>query len=159
MGVCSTSDETLRKYNCFVVRGRRPGRREDGVLARSAWTDDQHETSRPKQVGGWRRQGAHATRRPPIEGICATGAVRVQGVIFGVIPQVLPLWNSFALYLFETNVRSAMTLGIVRTGGIGLTSTKAFAPHYADTAAQVIVVVVAKFIIDLVSAHIRKRLI
>jgi len=77
--------------------------------------------------------------------------VRVQGVIFGVIPQVLPLWNSFALYLFETNVRSAMTLGIVRTGGIGLTSTKAFAPHYADTAAQVIVVVVAVFIIDLVT--------
>ena len=30
----------------------------------------------------------------PVEGIRATGATRLQEVIFGVIPQVLPLWSS-----------------------------------------------------------------
>jgi phosphonate transport system permease protein len=32
----------------------------------------------------------------PVEGIRATGASRLQQVIYGVIPQVLPLWSSFS---------------------------------------------------------------
>lgn len=96
----------------------------------------------------------------PVEGIRATGAVRVQEVIFGVIPQVLPLWSSLTLYRFETNVRSATTLGIVGAGGIGQTlyeSIRAF--HYSETAAQIIIVVVTVIVIDLVSARIRKTLV
>ncbi|AXK82721.1 phosphonate ABC transporter, permease protein PhnE [Pseudolabrys taiwanensis] len=96
----------------------------------------------------------------PVEGIRVTGAVRVQEVIFGVIPQVLPLWSSFTLYRLETNVRSATTLGIVGAGGIGQTlyeSIRSF--QYAETAAQVIIVVVAVILIDLVSARIRRALV
>lgn len=96
----------------------------------------------------------------PVEGIRVTGAVRVQEVIFGVIPQVLPLWSSFTLYRLETNVRSATTLGIVGAGGIGQTlyeSIRSF--QYADTAAQIIIVVVTVIVIDLLSARIRKTLV
>jgi len=96
----------------------------------------------------------------PVEGIRVTGAIRVQEVAFGVIPQVMPLWSSFTLYRLETNVRSATTLGIVGAGGIGQTlyeSIRSF--HYADTAAQIIVVVVTVVVIDLVSARIRKTLV
>jgi len=96
----------------------------------------------------------------PVEGIRVTGAVRLQEVIFGVIPQVLPLWSSFTLYRLETNVRSATTLGIVGAGGIGQTlyeSIRSF--QYAETAAQVIIVVVAVILIDLASARIRRALI
>jgi phosphonate transport system permease protein len=96
----------------------------------------------------------------PVEGIRVTGAVRLQEVIFGVIPQVMPLWSSFALYRLETNVRSATTLGIVGAGGIGQTlyeSIRSF--HYGDTAAQVIIVVVTVIVIDLISARIRRALV
>ena len=96
----------------------------------------------------------------PVEGIRVTGAVRLQEVIFGVIPQVLPLWSSFALYRLETNVRSATTLGIVGAGGIGQTlyeSIRAF--HYGDTAAQIVIIVVTVILLDLISARIRKRLV
>jgi phosphonate transport system permease protein len=96
----------------------------------------------------------------PIEGIRATGARRIQEVIFGVIPQVLPLWSSLTLYRLETNVRSATTLGIVGAGGIGQTlyeSIRSF--HYGETAAQVIVVVVTVVAIDLLSARLRKQLV
>jgi len=96
----------------------------------------------------------------PVEGIRATGARRLPEVIFGVIPQVVPLWSSFALYRLETNVRSATTLGIVGAGGIGQTlyeSIRAF--HYAETAAQMIIVVVAVVLIDMVSARLRKALV
>jgi phosphonate transport system permease protein len=96
----------------------------------------------------------------PIEGIRATGARPLQEVIFGVIPQVMPLWSSLTLYRLETNVRSATTLGIVGAGGIGQTlyeSIRAF--QYGETAAQVIVIAVTVVVIDLVSARLRKALI
>lgn len=96
----------------------------------------------------------------PVEGIRVTGAVRLQEVIFGVIPQVMPLWSSFTLYRLETNVRSATTLGIVGAGGIGQTlyeSIRSF--QYGETAAQIIIVVVTVIVIDLVSARIRKVLV
>ena len=53
----------------------------------------------------------------PVEGIKATGADSIHQVIFGVIPQVMPLWISYSLYRFESNVRSATVLGIVGAGG------------------------------------------
>ena len=96
----------------------------------------------------------------PVEGIRATGARRIPEIVFGVIPQVVPLWSSFILYRLETNVRSATTLGIVGAGGIGQTlyeSIRAF--HYADAAAQMIVVVVSVVVIDMASARLRKALV
>lgn len=96
----------------------------------------------------------------PVEGIRVTGAVRLQEVIFGVIPQVMPLWSSFTLYRLETNVRSATTLGIVGAGGIGQTlyeSIRSF--QYGDTAAQIIIVVLTVMLLDVISARIRKALV
>ncbi|MGE0850136.1 MAG: phosphonate ABC transporter, permease protein PhnE [Hyphomicrobiaceae bacterium] len=96
----------------------------------------------------------------PVEGIRATGATGLQEVIFGIVPQVMPLWSSFTLYRFETNVRSATVLGIVGAGGIGHSlyeNIRSF--HYSETAAIVIIVVVTVMLIDLVSARIRKALV
>lgn len=96
----------------------------------------------------------------PVEGIRATGASRLQEVIHGVIPQVMPLWSSFTLYRFETNVRSATVLGIVGAGGIGqplFENIRSF--QYGETAAIIIIVVVTVSIIDLISAQLRRVLI
>ena len=96
----------------------------------------------------------------PVEGIRATGASRLQQVIYGVIPQVLPLWSSFSLYRFETLVRSATVLGIVGAGGIGFTFYESFrAFQYDRAAAVIIVVVVVVSVIDILSSQLRKRLI
>ncbi|MCB1509844.1 MAG: phosphonate ABC transporter, permease protein PhnE [Hyphomicrobiaceae bacterium] len=96
----------------------------------------------------------------PVEGIRATGASRLQEVIFGIIPQVMPLWSSFTLYRFETNVRSATVLGLVGAGGIGqplYENIRSFA--YAETAAIIIIVVVTVMLIDMLSAQIRRFLV
>jgi phosphonate transport system permease protein len=96
----------------------------------------------------------------PVEGIRATGASRLQEVIFGVVPQVMPLWASFTLYRFETNVRSATVLGIIGAGGIGQTiyeSIRSF--HYAETAAIMIIIVLTVMLIDMVSARLRRILV
>lgn len=96
----------------------------------------------------------------PVEGIRATGAGRVQEVIFGVIPQVLPLWISYSLYRFESNVRSATVLGIVGAGGIGqplYEMIRGF--YYHETAAIIIIIVVSVTLLDIFSQRIRKLVI
>ena len=93
----------------------------------------------------------------PVEGIRATGASKLQEIIYGIIPQVLPLWISFALYRFESNVRSATVLGIVGAGGIGMLLWEYIRGfYYAETAAVVIIIVISVSIIDLISQRLRK---
>jgi len=96
----------------------------------------------------------------PVEGIRATGASRLQEIVFGVVPQVAPLWISFSLYRFETNVRSATVLGIVGAGGIGqvlFESIRSFL--YAETAAIILIVIVTVSIVDIISQQLRKAVI
>jgi phosphonate transport system permease protein len=96
----------------------------------------------------------------PVEGIRATGASRLQEVIFGVIPQVLPLWISYSLYRFESNVRSATVLGIVGAGGIGqplYEMIRGF--YYAETAAIMIIIIISVSLLDMVSQWLRKLVI
>ncbi|MGE3512166.1 MAG: phosphonate ABC transporter, permease protein PhnE, partial [Vicinamibacterales bacterium] len=59
-----------------------------------------------------------------VRAIVATGATRGQTVIFGVMPQALPLVASYAILLFEVNVRSASVLGLVGAGGVGFLLSK-----------------------------------
>jgi phosphonate transport system permease protein len=96
----------------------------------------------------------------PVEGIRTTGASPIHEIVFGVIPQVLPLWLSFSLYRFESNVRSATVLGLVGAGGIGqvlFESIRGF--YYAESAAILILVVITVTIVDLLSQQLRKLVI
>lgn len=96
----------------------------------------------------------------PVEGIRSTGASRLQEIVYGVIPQVLPLWSSFSLYRFETLVRSATVLGIVGAGGIGFTFYESFRSFQYDKAGAIIIVVVLVVsVIDILSARLRKALV
>ncbi|MBN9669048.1 phosphonate ABC transporter, permease protein PhnE [Roseibium aggregatum] len=96
----------------------------------------------------------------PVEGVEATGASRLQEIIYGVIPQVLPLWASLALYRFETSVRSATVLGIVGAGGIGFTFYESFrAFQYDRASAVIIVIIISVTLTDIISSWLRKKLI
>ena len=96
----------------------------------------------------------------PVEGIRATGANAVEEILYGVIPQVLPLWISYTLYRFESNVRSASVVGMVGAGGIGVVLWEIIRGfQYAETCAVMIIIVITVSIIDVISARIRKALI
>ncbi|MBB5398341.1 phosphonate transport system permease protein [Paraburkholderia youngii] len=96
----------------------------------------------------------------PAEGVRATGATRLDEIVYAVLPQVLPLWISYALYRFESNVRSAMVVGMVGAGGIGVVLYEAIRSfNYAQTAAVMIMVIVVVTVIDLGSAWLRERVI
>jgi phosphonate transport system permease protein len=76
---------------------------------------------------------------------------------FGVIPQVLPNFVSYALLRFEINVRASSVLGFVGVGGIGqelYTVVRQFA--YQDISAIVLLIVVAVMVIDSVCERLRR---
>ncbi len=96
----------------------------------------------------------------PVEGIRSTGAGRLEEILYGVLPQVLPLWLSYSLYRFESNVRSASVVGMVGAGGIGMVLWEVIRGFYfAETAAVMLMVILAVTVTDLVSAQIRKVVI
>src|SRR5687768_12488345 len=98
--------------------------------------------------------------RGPVEGVRATGAAKLHEIVWGVIPQVAPLWTSYALYRVESNSRSATVLGLIGAGGIGqvlFESLNVF--RFADTGAIVLVIMVAVMLIDMLSQAIRCRLV
>lgn len=93
----------------------------------------------------------------PVEGVRATGANMFEEVAYGVLPQVMPLWISYALYRFESNVRSASVVGMVGAGGIGVILHEVIRGfEYAQTSAVLLILVVSVTLIDLVSARIRR---
>jgi phosphonate transport system permease protein len=96
----------------------------------------------------------------PVEGIRSTGASALHEIVYGVIPQVMPLWISFTLYRLESNVRSASVVGMVGAGGIGVVLWEIIRGfQYAETCAVMIIIIVSVTAIDLLSARIRKILI
>ena len=93
----------------------------------------------------------------PVEGVRATGANAFEEILYGVIPQVMPLWISYALYRFESNVRSASVVGMVGAGGIGVIVYEVIRGfEYAQTCAVMIIIIVFVTVIDVISARIRK---
>ena len=96
----------------------------------------------------------------PVEGIRSTGASALHEIVYGVIPQVMPLWISYTLNRFEANVRSASVVGMVGAGGIGVVLWEIIRGfQYAETAAVMIIIIVTVSLIDVVSARIRKLMI
>ena len=105
-------------------------------------------------------EAVEAIEKQPVEGVRATGANSIHEVIYGVIPQVMPLWISYSLYRFESNLRSATVLGIVGAGGIGVLlweSIRGFL--YPEAAAIIIIIIVSVTLVDMLSQTIRKRFI
>jgi phosphonate transport system permease protein len=96
----------------------------------------------------------------PVEGIRSTGASALHEIVYGVIPQVMPLWISYTLYRFEANVRSASVVGMVGAGGIGVVLWEIIRGfQYAETAAVMLIIIVTVSVIDMISARIRKVMI
>jgi phosphonate transport system permease protein len=90
----------------------------------------------------------------------ATGASRLDVFRYGVLPQALPTVASFALLVFEGNIRAATVLGYVGGGGVGFQIQKYFALfQYQNLMGALLLVVATVLIIDRISDHIRRRLV
>lgn len=96
----------------------------------------------------------------PLEALEASGAGLARKIRYGVLPQVLPNYASYALLRLEGNVAAAAALGIVGAGGIGVELQRAITYTEFDTYLAILLLIVAMiFLIDIASEQIRHRLI
>ncbi len=96
----------------------------------------------------------------PLEASRATGARHSQVVQYSAMPQVLPNYVAYALYIFELNIRASVVIGIVGAGGIGrlLDEQRVFF-QWDRVMAIVIVIWVSVILIEAVSVTVRRRLV
>jgi phosphonate transport system permease protein len=100
------------------------------------------------------------TDREQVRGVRATGAGRVQAILFGVLPQVMPVLLANSLYFLESNVRSATILGVVGAGGIGFfLMDRMMISAWQEVALIIILILVTVAAIDALSRALRVRLI
>lgn len=97
----------------------------------------------------------------PVEGLASVGAIWLQRMWLGVLPQVAPNYLSYALMRFEINVRASAILGFVGAGGIGSELRIAIswgAGRYDAAAAIFILLFLTIVAIDQLSSNMRHRL-
>ena len=92
----------------------------------------------------------------PVEGIAAVGGTWAQKMAYGVVPQVMPNFFSYAMLRFEINVRASSIIGFVGAGGIGQELNRVISFYSDDRVLAVLIMVVLMVtVIDLVSERIR----
>lgn len=95
-----------------------------------------------------------------IEAVTAAGANPLQVIVFAVVPQVVPFFISHTLYSLEVNIHSAVVLGLIGAGGLGLIINEYVAAFAWDKAAMALIVtIVMTLTIDYGSAYIRSRVV
>jgi phosphonate transport system permease protein len=91
------------------------------------------------------------------EGVKATGASWLQWINYGVQPQVMPRVIGLSLYRLDINFRESAVIGIVGGGGIGATLNTAFDRYEFDTAAAILIIIIAVVMIAEYSSGIIRR--
>lgn len=105
-------------------------------------------------------EAVEAIEPGPVEGIRATGASKIEEILYGVLPQIMPLLISYSLYRFESNVRSATVVGMVGAGGIGVTLWEAIRGfQFQQTCALMLIIIVTVSLLDFLSQRLRKHFI
>ena len=98
--------------------------------------------------------------RKQIEGVKASGGSTLEVIRFGVMPQVMPVLLTNALYMFESNTRAATILGIVGAGGIGfLLSDNLRAFEFSNACTIILMIIGVVYVIDFGSRKLRERYI
>ena len=96
----------------------------------------------------------------PIEAVAATGATRLQNVIYAVVPQIVPPYIAFTLYRWDINVRMSTIIGFAGGGGIGfLLQQNINLVKYQAASVQMLAIAVVVSSLDFLSARIRERIV
>lgn len=94
----------------------------------------------------------------PIEAVRATGANRLQTIIYSVVPQIVPPYISFTMYRWDINVRMSTILGFVGGGGIGsILQQNINLLQYRAAAVQMLAIAIVVATMDWASSRLRER--
>jgi phosphonate transport system permease protein len=91
------------------------------------------------------------------EAVRATGASWFQWINYAVQPQIMPRMIGLSVYRFDINFRESAIVGIVGGGGIGATLLTAFDRYEFDSAAAILIVIIALvMVLEYASGYLRK---
>ncbi|MBA4420129.1 MAG: hypothetical protein C0391_03180 [Anaerolinea sp.] len=96
----------------------------------------------------------------PIEAVTATGATKMQSIMYAIVPQIAPPFLSYLIYQWDINIRMATIIGFAGGGGIGMMLSTFFGSlqyHKAGTVVLAIVIIVA--VMDMASAKLREKFV
>ncbi|MFK7805023.1 MAG: ABC transporter permease subunit [Anaerolineae bacterium] len=96
----------------------------------------------------------------PLEAITATGANRIQTIVFAVIPQIIPPYIAFTLYRWDINVRMSTIIGFGGGGGIGFVLAQAInLLQYRQASVMMIAIAIVVGLLDYISSQVRARIL
>ncbi len=94
----------------------------------------------------------------PLEAVEATGANRLQTIVYAVIPQIIPPYISYTMYRWDINVRMSTIIGFVGGGGIGfLLQQNINLLNYRAASAQMVAIAIVVASMDYISSVLRER--
>jgi phosphonate ABC transporter permease subunit PhnE len=94
----------------------------------------------------------------PLEALQATGANRLQTIMYAVIPQVIPPYISYTMYRWDINVRMSTIIGFVGGGGIGfLLQQNINLLNYRAASAQMFAIAIVVASMDYLSSVLREK--
>ena len=96
----------------------------------------------------------------PIEAVTATGANRMQVIMYAVVPQIVPQFLAFTIYRWDINVRMSTIIGFVGGGGIGfLLQQWINLLQYRNAAVAVWAIAIVVATLDYISAKVREKIL
>ena len=94
----------------------------------------------------------------PMEAVQATGANRLQTIIYAVVPQIIPPYISYTMYRWDINVRMSTIIGFVGGGGIGfLLQQNINLLNYRAASAQMLAIAIVVASMDYISSVLREK--
>lgn len=96
----------------------------------------------------------------PVEAVRSTGGHNFSVITNAIFPQIFPLFAGYTFYILDANVRTAVILGILGAGGIGIeffVRMRRF--QYQEASAILLIIFIIVIIFDRVSANLRKEII
>ncbi len=96
----------------------------------------------------------------PIEAVKATGATRLQTIVYAVAPQIVPPYIAFTLYRWDINVRMSTIIGFAGGGGIGFVLQQNIRLlNYSAASVNMLAIAIVVASMDYLSSRIRERVV
>ena len=103
-------------------------------------------------------EGIEEIDRGQVEAVMATGAGRFGVLLYGILPQIRPVFAGVCIYRWDINIRESTVLGIVGAGGIGFVLNNAILGLEWSRVGLILLVILGVVAVsEVLSASLRKR--
>lgn len=93
----------------------------------------------------------------PVRALRTAGASPMQALLYGILPEALPRFLTFALYRWEVIIRTTIVVGFVAAGGLGREFRLAMSFfHYTDVAMILVTYFALVLLVDGIAAQCRR---